>query len=170
MFRVEEAIEAGKRHSAQPEDVYGCLYFFLSDKLRLFSQRIRQLSMSFRVFTLDARELPQLIQSGTFAPTGLESTARFDRIEVSNILDPNYVGLKATLRAWAPLLSRQRYATVVGYFMNWFVLQKDGRIAGASQQMLREAVKQMAGRLKVSVSSWSITLDLPSEKRLSENT
>jgi hypothetical protein len=125
--------------------------------------------MSFRVFTLNARDLPQLIQSGTFAPTGLDSTARFDRIEVSNILDPNYLGLKATLGSWAPLLSQQKYAAVVGYFMNWFVVQKDGRVAGARQQVLHEAVKQMAGRLKVSVSSGSMLLDVPSEMHLSEN-
>jgi hypothetical protein len=143
-------IQAGKAHGTQPEDIYGCLYFFLADQLRLFARRIRQLSVSFRVFSLDAKELSEMIQDGQLSAMGLNQKTHFDRIDVSNILDPNYVGLKATLTAWAPFLSRQKHGALVGYFMNWFLVQKDGRVTGAGAQKMMAVMTTIAERLKVS--------------------
>jgi hypothetical protein len=91
-----------------------------------------------------------MIQDGQLSAMGLNQRSRFDRIDVSNILDPNYVGLKATLADWAPILSRQKHAALVGYFMNWFLVQKDGRVTGAGMQTMSTVMKKIAERLKVS--------------------
>jgi len=48
----------------------------------------------------------------------LPASIRFDRIEVSNILDANYVGMRGVLTHWAPFLAESNTAAIVGYFMN----------------------------------------------------
>lgn len=119
-------IKAGKAHGALPEDIYGCLYFFLSDELRSFHRRLRQFHISFNLYDLDASELSRVIRNGSLTEDNVPASIRFDRIEVSNILDAHYVGLRDVLVHWAPLLTKSTTATILGYFMNWTGLQKDG--------------------------------------------
>jgi hypothetical protein len=83
--------------------------------------------ISFKLFSLDARDLPNAIHDGALVPYGVTASPQFDRIEVSNILDANYVGLRGVLVEWAPFLGKSQYATIVGYFMNWTTLQPSGR-------------------------------------------
>ncbi|KAJ2921112.1 hypothetical protein H1R20_g15980, partial [Candolleomyces eurysporus] len=78
---AEEVIESGKAHGTQAEDIYGCLYFFLSTQL-----------------------------------------------------------------PWSPLLGQGKHAAIVGYYMNWFMVQKDGRAQGASGSITKELTKQMVER------------------------
>ncbi|KAF9241411.1 hypothetical protein BU15DRAFT_73531 [Melanogaster broomeanus] len=92
-------IEAGKAHRATPEDIYGWLYFMLSDELRTFARRIRALPISFHVFGTDARYLSLSITEGELTAYGIPPTVRFDRVEASNILDPNYIGMQDVLEA-----------------------------------------------------------------------
>ncbi|KAJ2915819.1 hypothetical protein MD484_g4589, partial [Candolleomyces efflorescens] len=124
---VDDVIAAGKAHGAHPEDIYGCLYFYLSDQLRMFAHRLRTFSISFKLYSTEACALAEGIKSRESVKIGLTPTMRFDRIAVSNILDSQYVGMEATLFFWGPLLSKSRSATIVGYFLNWFVSQEDGR-------------------------------------------
>jgi len=51
---IDKVLEMGKSCGAQSEDVYGCLYFFLSDQLRKFSKRIREINISFHITGFDA--------------------------------------------------------------------------------------------------------------------
>ena len=64
---IPAIIDTGKAHGAQPEDIYGCLYFFLSTQLRTFAARLRGFSSSFTVVPMDARKLPGLIRENEFA-------------------------------------------------------------------------------------------------------
>ncbi|KAJ3506035.1 hypothetical protein NMY22_g17377 [Coprinellus aureogranulatus] len=130
-WNIAEVTACGKTHGATPEDLYGCLYFYLSDQLRSFHQRLRKFPISFKVTTADARQLAHATWDGALAAYGLPPSIRFDRVFVSNILDKIYVGLQATLECWAPLLSKSASAAVVGYFMNWFTLVPDGLPQGA---------------------------------------
>ena len=129
-------------HGAQPEDIYGCLYFFLSEQLRMFAQRLRNFKISFKMFPFEACQLSQDIRQNSFAELGIPASIRFDRIEVSNLLDANYVGLRGVLTHWAPLLVDST-GVIVGYFMNWIGRQVDGRATGASEVVVRRIMKRL---------------------------
>ena len=84
------------------------------------------------------------IKEDFFSDHGVPATVRFDRIEVSNILDVNYVGIEGVLDGWASLLKTSKTAAIVGYFMNWVVMQPDGRVQTAGPKI----IKQLMDRLK----------------------
>jgi len=67
-----------------------------------------------------------MISEGVLSSFGIPASVRFDRIDVSNILDVNYVGINDVLTHWGPLLKDSRTAALVGYFMNWTFVQPDG--------------------------------------------
>lgn len=139
---MDQVFRAGKAHAAQPEDVYGCLYFFLSDQLRAFARHIRQHRISFYVFSSEACALAQGISQGMLAECGVPSTTRFDRIDVSNIMDLNYIGIRGVMNAWGPLLAKTDNAALTGYFMNWAVYEK-GRVADAGPSALKGTMDLM---------------------------
>ncbi|KAG0697937.1 hypothetical protein DFH29DRAFT_944009 [Suillus ampliporus] len=128
---IGQIIDAGTANGAQPEDIYGCLYFFLSHQLRTFYRRLRELQISFRVVTTDASSLSRMIREDKLSSFGIPASVRFDRIEVSNIFDINYVGIRDVLTHWGPLLKESRTAALVGYFMNWVMIQPGGRAYSA---------------------------------------
>ena len=140
---MEKVFFAGKAHGAQPEDVYGCLYFFLSDQLRAFARHIRQHRISFHVFNSEACALAQHISQGELAELGVPSTTRFDRIDVSNIMDPNYVGIRGVMNSWGPLLVKTDHAALTGYFMNWVADAEKGRVADAGPSALKGTLDLM---------------------------
>jgi len=96
---------------------------------------------------MDARELPPLIRENEF---NIPSSIKFDRIEVSNILDTNYVGLGDVLTLWGPLLQESRGAAILGYFMNWMGFDKAARaVSGARGQVSKDLVKKVMEKEKV---------------------
>lgn len=142
---LTEIIARGNAHGAQEEDIYGCLYFFLTEQLRTFARRIRSFRISFKLFALKAtEELSADLKRGRFRNLGLPASIRFDRIEVSNIIDANYVGLREVVDQWGPLLAKQRNAVLVGYFMNWFLIHKNGRACGADPAAFEKAMKRFS--------------------------
>ena len=122
-------VEAGKAHGAVRADLYGCLYFYLSDLLREFADRLGRFRVSFRMFQSDAGELSKTMQSGALSPYGVPATTRFDRIDVSNIIDIEYMGILRVLSDWGPLLSSDtnKHASLVGYSMNWAAHQQGAK-------------------------------------------
>ncbi|EDR06851.1 uncharacterized protein LACBIDRAFT_299776 [Laccaria bicolor S238N-H82] len=128
---VGDVVNVGKAHGANAEDIYGCLYFFLSKQLREVIDRLQTTSTSFFVQMLDACDLGCQIRDGSLAADGIPSSIRFDHIKVSNIIDANYVGLNNILTSWSPLLCVNHTTAIVGYFMNWFTIQCNGRVFGA---------------------------------------
>jgi hypothetical protein len=140
---VGDIVAAGKRHNATPEDIYGCMYFFLTEQLREFADRLSKFQISFKLFASDASALATTLREDAWSDIGLPSSVRFDRIAVSNILDKNYVGLGGTLTKWAPLLASTKHAAIVGYFMNWPFEQKDGRCVEAGHAVARAIIAKM---------------------------
>jgi len=76
---------------------------------------------------------------------------RFDRIEVSNILDMNYVGINDVLLNWSPLMAESNTSVIVGYFMNWVAIQKDGRAQNASPTIVRSILRRVVDKTMVSI-------------------
>lgn len=117
---------AGKAHGAQRADLYGCLYFYLSEQFRAFSARLKRFRISFHILNCDARDLAKDLRSGALNSQGLSKNLHFDRIDVSNIIDTEYVGIPNVLADWAPLLSEDNpCATLFGHSMNWVPKEPD---------------------------------------------
>lgn len=101
---------------------------------------------------VDARQLPRIISENLLYEAKIPSSIKFDRIDVSNILDANYVGLHDVLTLWSPLLGESKSAVIVGYFMNWSMLQNGGRVTSAGESvakgLMRRAIEKEKVRLK----------------------
>ncbi|KIJ61530.1 hypothetical protein HYDPIDRAFT_31140 [Hydnomerulius pinastri MD-312] len=132
----DNVIKSGQAHGANPEDIYGCLYFYLSDQLRTFARHIRDLNISFHVFSTDPRVLAKEISTGTYSMYGLSPSMRFNRIDVSNTLDAGHIGNQDVLRLWAPLLAEGNDAAIVGSFKNWADVQEKGHAEGAGDEVV----------------------------------
>jgi hypothetical protein len=84
-----------------------------------------------------------------FSDIGIPASVRFDRIQVSNILDANYIGIEGVLSEWAPFLKNSRTAVIVGYFMNWVSMQKDGRALSAEPKVMKKLLHRLMEEGKV---------------------
>lgn len=126
----------------QPEDIYGCLYFFLSDQLRTFAKRIRELDVTFHVFSTPAHMLAQDITGNQYSRYGLTPRTRFDRIDLGHTLaDAGY--MRDVLKSWTPLLAVGDTAAIIGVFSNWAHVQKDGSVAGADDAVVAAIVDKL---------------------------
>ncbi|KIK98608.1 hypothetical protein PAXRUDRAFT_31081 [Paxillus rubicundulus Ve08.2h10] len=139
----KHVIKLGQVHGAQPEDVYGCLYFFLSDQLRTFAKRIRELHITFYVFSTDPRTLANEISSGQYLMHGIPSSIRFGRVHVANALDVDCAGVQDVLRSWGPLLAQGDTAAIVGVLMNWAGTRKDGSVTGAGEDVIVRIIDKL---------------------------
>jgi hypothetical protein len=143
-WNIEDVIAAGKTHGALREDLYGCLYFYLSEQFRSFADRLKKIHVTFHVFDRDARALARDIRSDALGSHGLPKSTHFDRIDVSNIFDPEYVGIPNVLADWAPLLNKMNQnATILGYSMNWVPKQPNAQPQEADLQKLTDQLVKM---------------------------
>ncbi|KAH6635040.1 hypothetical protein B0J18DRAFT_417793 [Chaetomium sp. MPI-SDFR-AT-0129] len=97
-------------HPPASADMYGKMYYYLRAMLRDFLIRVAEGKVTFRLFHMDAAQLPKHVEASSF-----------DRIDVSNISDAGYLGLYRTLNTMIPLLttpSTNRHATLITFFMN----------------------------------------------------
>ena len=107
----------GQARGAQPEDLYGCLYFYLSDQLRTFAERLKHFRITFHLLDSPSPAMSGDIRAGTLEQLGLPKTMTFDRIDVSTEIDTNIPHVFAD---WAPLLSNTNpHATIMGHFLAW---------------------------------------------------
>ncbi|CCL98308.1 uncharacterized protein FIBRA_00302 [Fibroporia radiculosa] len=144
-WHIPSVIKAGKKHGALPMDIYGCMYFYVSDQLRELANRISTLRITFKMFKLDACDLASDLRSGTLAQHGLPASIRFDRVDASNLMDPHYLGIAPVLGAWGPLLKQTRHATLLGHFMNW--VSHHPRAVPGIQDLPRLITKCREGKL-----------------------
>jgi hypothetical protein len=144
---MEEVIKSGMPHGATREDIYGCLYFHVSDVLQKFTRRLSKFHISFKIFIRDMITLSDNIRNGELEKMGLPAATRFDRIDVSNAMDKEYVGVSGIIEKWGPLLRRSPTATLLGYFLNWRNEQADAIPCGDDRRetmdklLLAESVK-----------------------------
>ncbi|KAK0482797.1 hypothetical protein IW261DRAFT_1469714 [Armillaria novae-zelandiae] len=121
----DEAIKAGRAHGTTDDDLMGGLFFYVKSQLVEFSERLRRFKVHIYSYDHDARDLPRILKSDPSSPQ------TFDRIEVSNIVDKNYVGM-SLLSDWGPFLNKDNpHAAVVGHFMNWTTWKKSGEVGSS---------------------------------------
>ncbi|KAF8891944.1 hypothetical protein CPB84DRAFT_1368633 [Gymnopilus junonius] len=148
-WNIEDVVAAGKAHGAQPADIYGCLYFYLSEQFRIFADRLRKFKISFKIYTVDARQLAKNLGDGIYESQGLTKDTVFDRIDVSNIIDTEYVGIPNVLADWAPFLNKNnKCAAILGYSMNWVPKQYNSEPGNAARVSITPKLINM-GRIGV---------------------
>ena len=112
---VEAVQNSGMSHAIPKEDRYGRLYFYIRDKLEAFCLRTSNMKkLRFHLYCLDAADLPFHLNNN------IEKMS-FDRVEVANIVDMPYLGLKKTLQTCGSLLKQPAenpHATLIALFMN----------------------------------------------------
>jgi hypothetical protein len=139
---ITSVIEAGSRHGALRGDLYGCLYFYLREQLRAFAERLTRFDITFQMVCNDASALSAEIKDGSLARL-VPSSISFDRIEVSNTLDSEYIGIPRLLADWSPFLKRTPHAAIVGYFMNWVPKQSGSSITTSDRQAFEPAMDRL---------------------------
>ncbi|EAU89182.2 hypothetical protein CC1G_08589 [Coprinopsis cinerea okayama7 len=155
-WEVDEVLATGKQHGATPEDIYGCLYFYVSEQLRLFTERLSKFCIRFTLLPMEACMLGNSLQMKSGEQGESSSKGRmtnFDRIIFSNIVDENYVGIRKALTSWAPLLSKSKWATIVAYFMNWPFIQRNGRVRDAGEAVLERVSGEYSLKLQLDSSA-----------------
>ncbi|RXW23557.1 hypothetical protein EST38_g2280 [Candolleomyces aberdarensis] len=141
-----EVIKTGKRYGAQPEDIFGCLYFFLSEQLRTFARRIREMRIAFKLFCWSPCEVGEFMKKNVFEDIDLPSATRFDRIDVSNIMDQDHrfgARLENVLEVWGSLLSERPSAALVGCFIFWFVGNDGSSSANSGEKIALECTQRL---------------------------
>ncbi|KAJ5356800.1 hypothetical protein N7517_011409 [Penicillium concentricum] len=91
-------------------DVYGKLFVHLRKVMKKFLDRLSIMSVDFEMVNMDAKELLLHLAED-----------HYTRIEVSNISDAGYLGIRATLATLTPLLQppeRNPNATLITLFLN----------------------------------------------------
>ncbi|KAG8525730.1 uncharacterized protein KY384_000490 [Bacidia gigantensis] len=113
-YHLRSIIDFGQKEVPK-SDINGCLYLYSISALCQFLSRIRKTPMRFIILGTNALLLAaQLVGHDTIKEG-------FDRIEVANIADSNYVGLQPVLSTLGPLLKRpvdNPQATLITLFMN----------------------------------------------------
>lgn len=111
------------------------------EQLQSFSKRLSRFHITIHSFNRDAGALSPLV-SGT-SSRSVTGPLRFDRIDVSNIIDFNYLGIPRVLESWGPLLTATSFATIIGYSMNWPLRHpgaspKEGEVSKLTGQLVAD--------------------------------
>ncbi|KAL8831439.1 MAG: hypothetical protein Q9170_005288 [Blastenia crenularia] len=101
------------------EDINGQLYFHVRNSLEKFCNRIQKglVKARFVVYCVDAAVLPKIPN----ALVSQNSNGKLDRIEVSNIADEAYLGIRKVLILYGHLLKPpdvNRHACLITLFLN----------------------------------------------------
>ncbi|TVY46805.1 hypothetical protein LOCC1_G003170, partial [Lachnellula occidentalis] len=91
-------------------DWYGKLYIYIHNMMKRFLDRLQKTRIGLVLYNVDARELPQLLEHNKYA-----------RLEVANICDGAYIGIRNTLSLLSPLLQSPQqnpHATFITLFIN----------------------------------------------------
>ncbi|GJE94086.1 DUF4470 domain-containing protein [Phanerochaete sordida] len=116
---IEEVVASGRAHGASREDLYGCLYYHVVSQLETFAERLERMDINIKITDKHALDLATSLRRGDFVSIGLPASTRFDRIDVSNIVDQDYIGVPPILEAWGEFLKRDDGAAIIGHLMNW---------------------------------------------------
>lgn len=89
-------------------DTYGHLFFYLKNHLQKFSAACQKRSARFEVTSVDICSLGQFV-----------GNRQFDRLEISNVVDTCYLGVRQSLQSVTGLLKKTNtHSCVITLFMN----------------------------------------------------
>lgn len=157
LLSIEAVISAGKAHGTQGSDIYGCLYFYLSEQIRTFASRLKHLRISFHVHHGDPLKLAQDISTGALERYGLPKETRFDRIDLSRHLDLKDRFGQPTpftdpIIAWGYLLSTtNKSAKILGHSRDWAQTYADA--IPRDEKICKDLTRQLIREGRVSVEA-----------------
>jgi hypothetical protein len=135
---------------AKEEDLFGCLYFYLSEQLSKFKEQLGKLNVTLYLSNTDSQCLSSGIRSGgpltngigsLLYPAGLPTT--FDRIAVSNFVEKKSLGYDHVLSNWGPLLNTSNpSATILSYSKHWQFDHPFKQNEKKSAQNMREFMRE----------------------------
>ncbi|KAL8811818.1 MAG: hypothetical protein Q9200_001490 [Gallowayella weberi] len=101
-WSMQSILSTPNQQRTAKNDLNALLYFHVRSTIERFCDRLQDSVSTTRVicYCVDATFLPKLLPNET-------CRAGFDRIEVSNIADEAYLGLRKTLATFAPLLKKK---------------------------------------------------------------
>ena len=150
-YSISAVIKAGEAHGASRADLYGCLYFYLSDQLRTFANRLRRFRIKFGVFSEDPHSLACDLRENLLAPHGFPAGTKFDRIDVSNLLDgAERTKIPNIITDWGPMMEENKHATLIGSFTEWHRHQKNASVATSSEETKSEFISKLITEDRVS--------------------
>jgi len=112
-----EITEITSRLGIPSNDIHGIMFFQRRDMIEDFSRRLTKHEINFNLYGFDARLLAERVKTSTW----LFEYQVFDRIDVSNIADYPFLGLKKTLVSMPPILepvTDNPFATLLTTFIN----------------------------------------------------
>jgi hypothetical protein len=105
---LRQVHQTAAKYNVSKSDHYGALFFHLREIMTDFVAKSRHLQLSIKLMSDDLSRLGHL------------KGASFSRIDVSNVSDENYLGIKKVLQVMSPLLSTTNpEAVLITTFMNW---------------------------------------------------
>lgn len=150
-----EVIEAGTRHNAPREDIFGCLYFYLHEQFQEFASRLRRFHITIHLSDTLIPDVPGKIRSGGFAPIGIPKEIVFDRINVFELCDPSMITIPPILSAWGPLLNKGNpHATLLGVLTNWSLLERGSSSTREGDGIFEQAFALSDKLLEYSNKGW----------------
>ena len=148
---IESVIAAGKTRGASREDLYGCLYFFLSDTFTKFADRIRCFNVNFKVFCAEASDLAPRFKDVSTDSTSGPAPRHFDRIQLSYHIDPDTKPghMSQDLERWAPLLKQGKHSCILADFQFWHTVQKGASVNTMLSEVTADILTKYVGEGKV---------------------
>lgn len=123
----EDVEQSLKSISKPANDLYGQLFVYICRQLQQFVSNCQIRVVDFTVTACDIQALMKYIPMH-----------RFDRIEVSNVMDAVYLGPGRTLRSLTTLLRDTEHAAIIALFMNAVhIPQKTERMRVIGDLMLK---------------------------------
>ena len=147
---IEEIVATGPAYGCQTADIFGCLYFYLSEQFRKFTGRLREFKIQFKFVDKDSHVIADYLKGGIFSKIGLTENTVFDRIDMSNLADNEKTGgIAGVLKDWAPFVNKKnRNATLFGHSTGWVTQQRKGQPGPTEMQAL---TLQLLSKGKVSL-------------------
>ncbi|GJE94087.1 DUF4470 domain-containing protein [Phanerochaete sordida] len=141
---IEEVVASGMAHGATRDDLYGCLYYHVAGQLQKFASRLARMRISFNITNLDALELAKSMWRNDLADIGIPAKIRFDRIDVSNLFDEDYLGVARVLDAWGGFIRRGTGGgVIVGHMINWIGREPSARTTDVNDRLFEKLLRRL---------------------------
>ncbi|KAI0067091.1 hypothetical protein BV25DRAFT_1278161 [Artomyces pyxidatus] len=141
---ISSVVRAGQMHGASRADLFGCLYFYLSDQLYEFAKRLSRYKIAFKVFDMEPDVLLTSFTEGKLVQHGVPPSMRFDRIDIGHILGDEIPGNLLACAGWGRLLNDTEHAMLLGHLLNWL---KEDPGEGAPGRLTEEIASATMNRL-----------------------
>ncbi|KAM0748895.1 hypothetical protein T439DRAFT_349050 [Meredithblackwellia eburnea MCA 4105] len=143
-WSIDDTLARGSEVGVPSNDLFGALHQLIFQRLQGFCKRLSDFKISIHMFHQDILELADDIAQNRFKASEMSSAQRFDRIEVSNTIDLDILGIGRVLKAWGPLLDLTNpHAALVGLLMSWFNHAERGSFEKATDAEKLQIVERL---------------------------